>query len=443
MTAFAASSVPRPTLSPSCFQRAVGGAGVERHRPADQLRAEAAEHDVGVGVRGLLVAAQVTRGPGIRAGRLRAVAERAGAVDPGQRAAAGADRQHLDRREADRVAVLDEPLLRDPLLALVDERDVGARAAHVEADRVRVAAQHRDVAARDRARGDARRGEPDGQLLGRLRRHHAAARVQQQDVAVVAALLEPRLEPLHVAADERREHGVRDRRREALVLEDLGQDVARGGDADARQLLLEDLAHALLVLRVGVRVDEADGDGLDAALAQDRGDAARALLVDGLEHLAVVPHPLAHLEAVAAADVRRRDVLVGVPEVFLRAAADLDHVAEALGRDHGRAREVARDQRVRGHGRAVREDDRRRAGRRSAAPRTPSITASIGSAGVDGHLRHRDHAGVLVEHADVGERAADVAGHAQPRHDCPRIAGIRGTTTARRSRAGGPVPARG
>ena len=273
MTAFAASSGSRPTLLAEVLERALRGAGVERHRAADQLRAEAAEHDVGVGVRGLVVAALVAGRPGVGTGRLRAVAQRAGSVDPGQRAAAGADRQHLDRREADRVAVLDEPLLRDPLLALVDERDVGARAAHVEADRVLVAAQHRDVAARDRAGGDAGGGEPDGELLGRLRRHHAAAGVQQQDVAVVAAVLEARLQPLHVAADERREHGVRDGRREALVLEDLRQHVARGGDAHARQLLLEDLAHALLVLGVGVRVDEADGDGLDAALAQDRRDA--------------------------------------------------------------------------------------------------------------------------------------------------------------------------
>ena len=42
---------------------------------------------------------------------------------------------------------------------LVDERDVGARAAHVEPDGVLEAAQRRDVAAGDRARGDARGGE--------------------------------------------------------------------------------------------------------------------------------------------------------------------------------------------------------------------------------------------------------------------------------------------
>ena len=253
------------------------------------------------------------------------------------------------------------------------------------------------------------------QLLGRLRGHHAAARVQQQHVAVVAALLEARLQPLHVAADERREHRVRDGRREALVLEDLRQDVARGGDAHARQLLLEDLPHAALVVRVGVRVDEADGDGLDTALAEHGGHAPRPGLVDRLQDLAVVADPLVHLEAIAPADVRRRHVLVGVPEVFLRAAADLDDVAEAGRRDHRGAREGARDQRVRRDGRSVREDGH-------VAQVDLGRVAHAVDDGVDrvggrrGDLRHGHGAGVLVEDADVGERPADVDGDSQPAH---------------------------
>ena len=70
------------------------------------------EHDVRVGVGRLRAAAPVARRAGVGARRLRPVAQRAGRVDPGERAAAGADRQHLDGREADRVAVLDVPLLR-------------------------------------------------------------------------------------------------------------------------------------------------------------------------------------------------------------------------------------------------------------------------------------------------------------------------------------------
>jgi hypothetical protein len=49
-------------------------------------------------------------------------------------------------------------------------------------------------------------------------------------------------------------------------------------------------------------------------------DLARALLVERLDDSARVVDALGDLEAVAAADVRRRDVLVGVPEVVLRAA---------------------------------------------------------------------------------------------------------------------------
>ncbi len=302
---------------------------------------------------GTVVAASVARRPRVGTRRLGTVAERAGLVDPREGAPARADRHHLDAREADRVAVLDEPLLRDALLAVVDERDVRRGAAHVETDRVPKAAERGEVAAGDRARGDARRREAYGESLRQLRRHHAAAGVKQQHVAAVAILSQPLPEPPHVAADQRREHCVRDGRREAFVLEDLGQDLRRGRDADARQLLLEDLAHSQLVRGIRVRVDETDCDGLDGALAEHPSDPPRLLLVERRDDLAGVVDPLCHLEAVAAADVRRRDVLVGVPEILLRAAADLDHVAEAARRHHRRRRQVARDERVRRDRRSV------------------------------------------------------------------------------------------
>ena len=185
--------------------------------------------------------------------------------------------------------------------------------------------------------------------------HHATAGMEQQHVATVSLLAEPVLQPVHVPGDERGENGVGDGRREALVLEDLGQHLGGRRDGHARKLLLEDLAHAALVRRVRVRVDEADGHRLDSAAPQNGSDLARHALVERGHHLAGVIDPLGHLEAVTAADVRRRDIGVGVPQVCLRAAADLDHVAKVLRRHHRRRREVARDQRVRGHGGPVRE----------------------------------------------------------------------------------------
>ena len=335
----------------------LGRGPVEPHRAADQLLAQPSEHDVRVGVRRLRVAAPVARRAGIGARRLRPVAERPGRVDPGERPAARADGEHLDRREADRVAVLDEPLLRHARLPVVDERDVGARPAHVEPDRVRVAAEAGEMPARDGAGRDARGGKPHREALRRMRRHHAAAGVQQQQVAVVPALREPAPEPLHIAPDEGREHGVRDRGREALVLEDLRQDLGGGRHCDVGQLLLQDLAHPQLVGRVRVGVDEADRHGRDAAPAENAGDPPRLLLVQRRHDLAGEVDALLDLEAVAASDVGRSDVLVGVPEVVLRAATDLDHVAKALRRHHRRRRQPPREQRVRRHGRAVAEED--------------------------------------------------------------------------------------
>ena len=242
---------PRPSGSATCScDRALGGRAVERHRAADQLLAEAAEHEVRVRVRRPVVAAAVAGRARVRARRLRPVPQRARLVDPRERAAAGADRQHLDRREADRVAVLDEPLLRYPLLAVVDERDVRRGPAHVEADRVRVAAQRGDVAARDRAGGDPEAASRTANRSRELRGHHAAARVEQQHVAAVAAARRAgRCSRLDVARDERRQDGVGDRGREALVLEDLRQHLGRGRDGHPRQLLLQDLAHPQLVRR--------------------------------------------------------------------------------------------------------------------------------------------------------------------------------------------------
>ena len=99
----------------------------------------------------------------------------------------GADGQHLDAGEADRIAVLHVPVGGHAQIAPVAERDIGAGAAHVEADGVLVARELGDEAARDGPRRDARGGEPGRELGRRLLGHHAAAGVQQQDVLVVAA----------------------------------------------------------------------------------------------------------------------------------------------------------------------------------------------------------------------------------------------------------------
>ena len=236
-----------------------GGVAVERHGAAEEPgRAEPAEDEVGVGVGRLFAAALVGRRTRVGAHALRPVAQAAARVDPGDAAAAGADGDDLDRGEHDRVAELDRPLVGDAHLTAVHQRDVGAGAAHVEADGVVEAALAGEEGAGHGPRCRAGDGDAGGVAGDRLRGHDAAAGVEDEDVAFVLAIAQAVGEIRQVAADDRRQAGVDDRRAEALVLEDLGQDLVGGADEDARRLLLHDRLHARLVLAVHVGVDEGD-----------------------------------------------------------------------------------------------------------------------------------------------------------------------------------------
>ena len=186
--------------------------------------------------------------------------------------------------------------------------------------------------------------------------HHAAAGMQHQEVAGVAALLQRVVHALHVAAHHGAQDRVHHRRREAFVLEDFGQSLGRRGDLHAGKLLHQDLLHARFVLRVDEGVHEADGDGLDTALAQNPGLLARIRLVQRGRYLSAVVDPLAHGQPVPAPDVGLGHVFVRVPEVLLVGAPDLDDVPVALGADHRGGRQAAGNQRVGGNGRAVGEE---------------------------------------------------------------------------------------
>ena len=76
----------------------------------------------------------------------------------------------------------------------------------------------------------------------------------------------PRLElqALHIAADLRTDVGVHHRGRHALELAVLAQDVVRQRQIDVRHRLADHRAGDALMLRIGVGVQEADRDRLDA-----------------------------------------------------------------------------------------------------------------------------------------------------------------------------------
>ena len=91
-------STEKPSRSASGAIASRASACVERHAAAEQAaRREPAEHEVGVGDGGLCAAAAVAGRARLRARALRADLHQPVAVEPGDRAAAGADRVDVER----------------------------------------------------------------------------------------------------------------------------------------------------------------------------------------------------------------------------------------------------------------------------------------------------------------------------------------------------------
>ena len=97
----------------------------------------------------------VAGGAGIGAGALRADPQHAAVVDPGDRAAARADRDDVEHRRADRQAV-DLAFRGERGAAVLHQADVGRGAAHVEGDQVLEARARRLARRADHAGGRAR-----------------------------------------------------------------------------------------------------------------------------------------------------------------------------------------------------------------------------------------------------------------------------------------------
>ena len=142
MAASTTSITPAASV-PAASQRLLGRGEVE---PADAgqlgVGRDPARHQVRVGDGGLGAAVAVARRPGAGARASWPDGERSAGIEPGDGAAAGADRVHVEAGQADREST-DAPLTGRLRHAAADEADIGAGATHVEADGVRVAAGRR------------------------------------------------------------------------------------------------------------------------------------------------------------------------------------------------------------------------------------------------------------------------------------------------------------
>ena len=149
---------------------ALGQPGIEAPLAAEEIsRIEIAEHQIGVGDGRFGAALAIAGRPRRRAGALRPDMQDAAGIDPRDRAAAGADRGDIEAVERDAVAG-DAAVHDQRRLAVDDEADVGAGAAHIERDQVGLTREPRRVD----AAGDAA-GRPDSTAPAARRRPRRSA----------------------------------------------------------------------------------------------------------------------------------------------------------------------------------------------------------------------------------------------------------------------------
>ena len=312
-----------------------GETGVERHVATGEVRrVDIAEHHRGVGHRRLGTAPPVGRRARHRAGRARPGPQAAGAVEPGDRAAAGADRVDVDHRHAQPMAG-HHAFGANHRPAALDQGDVAAGAADIDGDQVAQARQGADRLAADhsgRRAGQQQAHRPPARHPGRrdaaARRHHLQRRGH-------AECRQARLHVGKVAVEHRLHIGVEGGRRGALVFPigrvDLGGErqhhlrVARG----------DQFRRAALMRRVGEREQKADGDRLDPVGNQRLGGGDDTGLVEGRELPAVGGDPPGNLLPPRARRQEHRRLRAEFQVVHGGAllAAELQHIAEAFGGD--------------------------------------------------------------------------------------------------------------
>ena len=371
---------------------------------------------MGVGDRRLVATAPVAHGAGNRPCRARSYTQAAVRTDPGDRAAARADGDDVDHRHPDREAP-DAAFSRELGLGSLDQADVGRGAAGVDRDHPLVAGLAGQPGSAQRA-GRRTRERGRDRLPGHRRGgQDAAVRLHDQQRRRGRDLTQSRRRALQVAGDVRLHEGVDQGGHRALVLAVLGPDLTGDRDDRARVLGVQDLAHPALVLGVGVGVQEADPDRLDAGGAQCPRDSPGVRLIEGGEHLTPIGHPLRNLEN----PLQGHDAVGLDPEVGIAIAAghalagDLEHVAEAAGGHQGQPVESFLEHGVGRHRGPVRHgSDRAALGQRRRAQR--AYQRPRGVVGRAGDLELGGAAG-LLEQDQVGKGASGIDADPQtPRH---------------------------
>ena len=375
---------------------------------------------MGVGHGYLAAAGRIAHWAGHGAGRSRPDLECAVGRDPGHRAAARADGDDVDHRNLGRKRT-DPSFGRHCRLAVEDDRHIGRGAAPI-------AGQHPvepGLAGNQRGTehpGSWPRQHGRDRLMNHLgaRQHSAVGlhHVERDSRSGGTKIGQPARDGLHVAADGGLHGGINERRHRPLVLAILRQHLAGQRNDRGRIFPTEHVTHAQLVRRVGVGVQEADTDRVDAALGEEASRGNGLCLVERLELGAGVVESAANgAHQVGRDDAVRLDPEVAVPiSVRHRLPGDLQHELVAVGGDETEARDPPFEQLVGGNSRAV--ADRRDDALIGLDHPEHLHDAKEESLSRIGRRRRclggNDLAGVFIDRDDVGKRPAGVDSDADP-----------------------------
>ena len=169
----------------------------------------------------------------LRARALRADLHQPVAVEPGDRAAAGADRVDVERGEPRRIAL--DPFVEGRAGGVVaHQRDVRAGAAHVERDHVRHAGEPRHVDRADRAGRRPRQRGADRHVARARNRHQPAGRLVDAERGLRRGRADAGREVAEIAVDHRLQIGVEHRGREPLVFAEFRLHLGRDREVHVR-----------------------------------------------------------------------------------------------------------------------------------------------------------------------------------------------------------------
>ncbi len=383
---------------------------IETHGAADEVvGVEQPEHDRGIRDGRLGSPAPVAGRSRIGARRLGADPEAAAGVDPRDRAAAGAERRHVEHRHANLVAG-DVRLGPHQHTAAIDQGDIARGAADVDGDEVVETGLLPGRQTADGAGCGSRQEQPHRPLARDGAAGEAAARLHDLQRRGHTRLGEIALHVGEIAADDRLHVGIEGGDDGALVLAKDRIDLAGERDRHARHGGLDGGADAQLVHGIEEREEQRHRHGLDTLGLELVDGGGERRLVERHQHFAGGADALTYLDPPSARRQPARRLRLEIEVVHLPPdlPADLENVAEALGGDEADTRALAFQHGIGRDGGAVREaGDRAR--RHAQAAGDLVERSDHRAAGLGANRRHLEDVTCGRRAQDhVRERAADV-----------------------------------